>query len=75
VAGPPLGPKEYDLVSLLRNSYFELKLGVVEAIVEVLPGLTIQPKFKDAARFVYLDRVSGNTGYRKFRGRVFSGRN
>jgi aminoglycoside/choline kinase family phosphotransferase len=76
-----LGSKAYDLVALLRDSYVELspeevEQGIddyVEAAAEPDPAgfrrlfrlQTVERKLKDAGRFVYLDRVRGNAGFRR----------
>lgn len=85
-----LGPRVYDLVSLLNDSYQDFDRAFVEARLtdyadaaalsrgfteqsrNRLSGefdlVTIQRKFKDAGRFVYVDRNHGNTAFLKFVG-------
>ena len=70
-----VGPRVYDLVALLRDSYVQLSPAIVAEIVarfargtdrdeeEVRAEfdlVTIQRKLKDAGRFVYIDRVKKN---------------
>ncbi len=70
-----MGPRVYDLVALLRDSYVELSAGTVRHFVtayaekrafdpaETLRAfdlVTIQRKLKDAGRFVFIDRVKKN---------------
>lgn len=77
-----LGPAQYDLVALLRDSYVTLDSTTVEALVNYYLGrrpavdrdlfkkmfhwITIQRKLKDAGRFVYMDRVKKNPSFLKF---------
>jgi N-acetylmuramate 1-kinase len=81
-----IGPSHYDLVSLLRDSYFALEWPLVQRLAgyycdlrgieqdehftEVFDLLTIQRKLKDAARFVFLDRARGDPSFLPFRGRA-----
>jgi aminoglycoside/choline kinase family phosphotransferase len=79
-----LGPRQYDLVALLRDSYVELEPDLVDRMLarylarfEAEGGprldpdpfratfdlLTVQRKLKDAGRFVFIDRVKGNSGF------------
>ena len=78
------GPRQYDLVALLRDSYVELDYPFVEQMLEryvdtferdarvtldrkafkaFFDLLTIQRKLKDAARFEFIHRVKGNSGF------------
>ena len=73
------GPRQYDLVALLRDSYVELerplidqllhryaaKLGVQDekAFVDFFDLLTVQRKLKDAGRFVFIDQVKKNPSF------------
>jgi N-acetylmuramate 1-kinase len=72
------GPRQYDLVALLRDSYVELERPFVEAMLEryvkkaggdlkeftrFFDLLTVQRKMKDAGRFEYINRVKGNPGF------------
>lgn len=82
-----LGPRHYDLVSLLRDSYVALDPDFIVQMVrqylavtaalggprldekpfrEVFDLLTVQRKLKDAGRFVYIDRVKGNSDFLGF---------
>jgi len=77
-----LGPCQYDLVSLLRDSYVVLEPKTVEALIEyylakkpppdaaffrkTFDWMTVQRKLKDAGRFVYIDRVKKNPGFLPF---------
>lgn len=73
-----MGPRAYDLVSLLRDSYIAFDAGTLgrlldaaAAAMEVERGVlqrefdlvTVQRKLKDAGRFVYIDRIKGNPDY------------
>lgn len=71
-----MGPRVYDLVALLRDSYVRLSEGEVtarigdfaqltgvtdtEAFARLFWLQTLQRKLKDAGRFVFIDRVRGN---------------
>ena len=78
------GPRQYDLVALLRDSYVELDEPFVDRMLnryidlfEAESGieipraefksffdlLTVQRKLKDAARFEFIHRVKGNSGF------------
>lgn len=73
------GPRQYDLVALLRDSYVELERPFVEEMLkrylEAIGGgdfgqfvqffdlLTVQRKMKDAGRFEFINRVKGNPGF------------
>ncbi|MBT3182823.1 MAG: phosphotransferase [Deltaproteobacteria bacterium] len=76
-----MGPKLYDLVSLLRDSYIELDNDLLfhlignyakgsgrseDQVREEFDLITIQRKLKDSGRFVYIDRVKGNPNYLEF---------
>jgi hypothetical protein len=72
------GPRVYDLVALLNDSYVELDERLKREIVEryaALRGIdpaalraefdlvTVQRKLKDGGRFVFIDRVKGNPAF------------
>jgi aminoglycoside/choline kinase family phosphotransferase len=72
------GPRQYDLVALLRDSYVELDRAFVEAMLEryvkqvggdlkeftrFFDLLTVQRKMKDAGRFEFINRVKGNPSF------------
>jgi aminoglycoside/choline kinase family phosphotransferase len=73
------GPRQYDLVALLRDSYVELERPFVEEMLKrylaAVGGgdsaqfigffdlLTVQRKMKDAGRFEFINRVKGNPGF------------
>jgi aminoglycoside/choline kinase family phosphotransferase len=79
-----LGPRVYDLVALLNDSYQEFDRAFVDARLDEFArasGLaaeereklgrefdevTVQRKLKDAGRFVFIDRVKGNSSFLKF---------
>jgi aminoglycoside/choline kinase family phosphotransferase len=79
-----LGPRVYDLVALLNDSYQVFEPSFVEARIDDYarassPGaaarqsigrefdlVTLQRKLKDAGRFVFIDRVKGNSTFLKF---------
>ncbi|MBX3230514.1 MAG: phosphotransferase [Labilithrix sp.] len=76
-----LGPRVYDLVALLNDSYQEFDRAFVEARLrdyaaaagcayDGLPAefdlVTVQRKLKDAGRFVFIDRQKGNPSFLKF---------
>jgi aminoglycoside/choline kinase family phosphotransferase len=74
-----LGPRQYDLVALLRDSYVELERPFVEEMLKRYASLigekdvasfigffdllTVQRKMKDAGRFEFINRVKGNPGF------------
>lgn len=75
-----MGPRAYDLVSLLRDSYVKLTSDELERLIkhycyksghnissikEEFSLVTCQRKLKDAGRFVYIDQVKGNPNYLK----------
>lgn len=73
------GPRQYDLVALLRDSYVELERpfveellkqylkavggGDVQEFIRFFDLLTVQRKMKDAGRFEFINRVKGNPGF------------
>jgi aminoglycoside/choline kinase family phosphotransferase len=73
------GPRQYDLVALLRDSYVELERPFIEdmlkryvravratdfeAFVRFFDLLTVQRKLKDAGRFEFINRVKGNSSF------------
>jgi len=77
-----LGPRVYDLVALLNDSYQTFQRDFVEArlreyavaagaedittIVEQFDYVTVQRKLKDAGRFVFIDRKKGNDSFLRF---------
>jgi aminoglycoside/choline kinase family phosphotransferase len=79
-----LGPRVYDLVALLNDSYQTFDRAFVEARLDDYARATrldateraalgfefdlttVQRKLKDAGRFVYIDRVKGNSSFLKF---------
>jgi aminoglycoside/choline kinase family phosphotransferase len=80
-----LGPRVYDLVALLNDSYQTFDRGFVEARLDDYAEalgfegqgeraalgrefdlVTVQRKMKDAGRFVFIDRVKGNSGFLQF---------
>jgi aminoglycoside/choline kinase family phosphotransferase len=81
------GPRVYDLVALLNDSYVEVPADVQGRIIEryarargIDPGelraefdlVTVQRKLKDGGRFVFIDRVRGNPAFLPFVDRSFS---
>ena len=73
-----LGPRAYDLVALLCDSYVSLDLELQEAMIERYAALrriepealrrefwlvTLHRKLKDAGRFIYIDRVRRNPDF------------
>ena len=73
-----LGPRAYDLVALLCDSYVALDQELQEAMIERYAALrridaaalqrefwwvTLHRKLKDAGRFVFIDRVRGNPDF------------
>ena len=76
-----LGPRVYDLVALLNDSYQEFDRAFVEArlrdyaaaagcafegLTDEFDLVTVQRKLKDAGRFVFIDRQKGNPSFLKF---------
>ena len=76
-----LGPYCYDLVALLRDSYIELSDGLLQRLLayysekrnlditdfkRAFDLVTVQRKLKDAGRFVYIEKVKGNSSYLKY---------
>jgi len=72
------GPRVYDLVALLNDSYVELDEELKQEIIERYAGLrgidavslrgefdlvTVQRKLKDGGRFVFIDRVRHNPAF------------
>jgi len=75
------GPRAYDLVALLRDSYVEIPDNLLDNLIKYycdqcgldcgsfrqdFDRVTIQRKLKDAGRFVYIDRVKGNASYLQY---------
>lgn len=70
-----MGPRPYDLVALLRDSYVALSPSLLSELIgfyspetsfrEEFDLMTVQRKLKDAGRFVYIDRVKGNPSFLK----------
>ena len=73
-----LGPRIYDLVALLCDSYVDLDLGLQESMIERYAALRRFPhdrvrrefwwlalhrKLKDAGRFIFIDRVRKNPDF------------
>lgn len=73
-----LGPRAYDLVALLCDSYVDLDLGLQESMIERYAAMrqidpevlkrefwlvTLHRKLKDAGRFIFIDRVRGNPSF------------
>lgn len=76
-----LGPKVYDLVASIRDSYIKLSDDVAARLIDLYAKssgrqtpdvqmefdlVTVQRKLKDAGRFVYIDRVKKNPGFLKY---------
>ncbi|HEY1960444.1 MAG TPA: phosphotransferase [Polyangiaceae bacterium] len=77
-----LGPRVYDLVALLSDSYQTFDRPFVEArlrdfateageddfekLVEQFDYVTVQRKLKDAGRFVFIERKKGNDTFLRF---------
>ncbi len=76
-----LGPRVYDLVALLNDSYQTFSRPFVEArlheyaevmkidenvLVEQFDYVTVQRKLKDAGRFVFIHRTKGNEAFMRF---------
>jgi aminoglycoside/choline kinase family phosphotransferase len=71
-----LGPRVYDLVALLNDSYQTFDRAFVEArlkeyedageIVEQFDYVTVQRKLKDAGRFVFIHQKKGNDSFLRF---------
>jgi aminoglycoside/choline kinase family phosphotransferase len=72
------GPRAYDLVALLCDSYVSLDLGLQESMMDRYAALrriepselrrefwmvTLHRKLKDAGRFVFIDRVRNNSDF------------
>jgi hypothetical protein len=75
------GPRVYDLVALLNDSYVSLEEELKSAVIARYAGarkideialqlefdlVTVQRKLKDGARFVFIDRVKNNPSYLPF---------
>ncbi len=75
------GPRVYDLVALLNDSYVDLPPDVQSRVIEryarrtrIPRGevqyefdiITVQRKLKDGGRFVFIDRVKGDPSYLPF---------
>ena len=75
------GPRIYDLVALLNDSYVDLSIDLKHRVIETYAGargldvatlkrefslVTVQRKLKDGGRFVFIDRVRNNPGYLRF---------
>lgn len=75
------GPRVYDLVALLNDSYvdvpFELQRRIIAryadrrgldaaALAREFDLVTVQRKLKDGGRFVFIDRVKGNPSFLPF---------
>jgi aminoglycoside/choline kinase family phosphotransferase len=73
-----LGPRAYDLVALLCDSYVSLDLGLQESMIDRYAALrridpealrqefwrvALHRKLKDAGRFIYIDRVRKNPDF------------
>ena len=81
------GPRIYDLVALLNDSYVDLTYDMQLKLIDRYAAgrnldkkelykefnlITIQRKLKDAGRFVYIDRVRGNPSFLPFVNKSFS---
>ena len=73
-----MGPEAYDLVSLARDSYVDISDELLDKLIsyycasreldvgefkDFFDLVTIQRKLKDAGRFVYIDKVKGNSSF------------
>jgi aminoglycoside/choline kinase family phosphotransferase len=73
-----IGPRVYDLVALLCDSYVALDIGLQESMIDryaalrrIEPGVlheefwwvTLHRKLKDAGRFIFIDRVRKNPDF------------
>ncbi len=73
-----LGPRAYDLVALLCDSYVSLDLGLQQSMIDRYAALrridpealrqefwrvALHRKLKDAGRFIYIDRVRKNPDF------------
>jgi hypothetical protein len=76
-----MGPESYDLVALARDSYVDISDELLEKLIlyyclsrnldegefkNQFELITIQRKLKDAGRFVYVDRVKGNSDFLQY---------
>ncbi len=81
-----VGPRIYDLVALLNDSYVELSSELKEHIVRTYADIrkfdftilmqefhlmTIQRKLKDGGRFVFIDKIKNNPSFLPFVERSF----
>lgn len=81
------GPRTYDLVALLNDSYVDLNAEVQQRLIERyarnrrLPAdeiqrefdlITVQRKLKDGGRFIFIDRVKGDSSFLPFVDKSFS---
>lgn len=81
------GPRTYDLVALLNDSYVELSEEVQQRLIDRyarnrhLPTadiqrefdlITVQRKLKDGGRFIFIDRVKGDSSFLPFVDKSFS---
>jgi hypothetical protein len=75
------GPRVYDLVALLNDSYVDVPFGLqrriiaryadrrgldAAALAREFELVTVQRKLKDGGRFVFIDRVRGNPSFLPF---------
>ena len=76
-----IGPFVYDLVALLRDSYIVLSNDLLEELIDyyienseyekadvinAFNLITVHRKMKDSGRFVYIDKVKGNSNYLQY---------
>lgn len=78
-----LGPRAYDLVALLTDSYQTFDRAFIEAriddycaargtedererILYEFDFITVQRKLKDAGRFIFIERVNGNSAFLRY---------
>lgn len=78
-----LGPRTYDLVALLTDSYQSFDRAFIEAriddycaahgaeserqrILYEFDFVTVQRKLKDAGRFIFIERVNGNSAFLRY---------
>lgn len=82
-----IGPRSYDLVALLNDSYVDLSQALqsrlvrryaqhrnlsYEEIQKEFDIITIQRKLKDGGRFVFIDQVKGDPSFLPFVSKSFS---
>lgn len=75
------GPRVYDLVALLNDSYVDVELSLKEKAIRQYANqmnldfetlkqefflVTVQRKLKDAGRFIFLDREKGNPSFLQY---------